>query len=337
MARPHTINWQDNKLYLLDQRKLPISVEYKCCETAEDVADAIKSLLVRGAPAIGAAAAYGLVLAALKSTPETIREDLNRAANLLAGTRPTAVNLFWAIEKMMAAAAEEAEYSAICRRLQQKADEIMELDVESNRAIGRFGAELLPDDARIMTICNAGALATADYGTALGVIRAAKEAGKHVTVYALETRPVLQGARLTAWELMEDGIDVTLICDNMAGAVMAEGKVNAVIAGADRIAANGDTANKIGTYSLAILANWHQIPFYIAAPTSTIDLQIKTGKEIVIEERAAEEVTHIAGHRIAPTGVKVYNPAFDVTPAKLISAIITERGVFEFPYEGKLG
>ena len=324
-------------MYLLDQRKLPISVEYKCCETAEDVADAIKSLLVRGAPAIGAAAAYGLVLAALKSTPETIREDLNRAANLLAGTRPTAVNLFWAIEKMMAAAAEEAEYSAICRRLQQKADEIMELDVESNRAIGRFGAELLPDDARIMTICNAGALATADYGTALGVIRAAKEAGKHVTVYALETRPVLQGARLTAWELMEDGIDVTLICDNMAGAVMAEGKVNAVIAGADRIAANGDTANKIGTYSLAILANWHQIPFYIAAPTSTIDLQIKTGKEIVIEERAAEEVTHIAGHRIAPTGVKVYNPAFDVTPAKLISAIITERGVFEFPYEGKLG
>ena len=337
MARPHTINWQDNKLYLLDQRKLPISVEYKCCETAEDVADAIKSLLVRGAPAIGAAAAYGLVLAALKSTPETIREDLNRAANLLAGTRPTAVNLFWAIEKMMAAAAEEAEYSAICRRLQQKADEIMELDVESNRAIGRFGAELLPDDARIMTICNAGALATADYGTALGVIRAAKEAGKHVTVYALETRPVLQGARLTAWELMEDGIDVTLICDNMAGAVMAEGKVNAVIAGADRIAANGDTANKIGTYSLAILANWHQIPFYIAAPTSTIDLQIKTGKEIVIEQRNAEEVTHIAGHRIAPTGVKVYNPAFDVTPAKLISAIITERGVFEFPYEGKLG
>lgn len=336
MARPHTINWQDNKLYLLDQRKLPISVEYKCCETAEDVADAIKSLLVRGAPAIGAAAAYGLVLAALKSTPETIREDLNRAANLLAGTRPTAVNLFWAIEKMMAAAAEEAEYSAICRRLQQKADEIMELDVESNRAIGRFGAELLPDDARIMTICNAGALATADYGTALGVIRAAKEAGKHVTVYALETRPVLQGARLTAWELMEDGIDVTLICDNMAGAVMAEGKVNAVIAGADRIAANGDTANKIGTYSLAILANWHQIPFYIAAPTSTIDLQIKTGKEIVIEERAAEEVTHIAGQRIAPSNVKVYNPAFDVTPAKLISAIITERGVYNFPYEGKL-
>ena len=324
-------------MYLLDQRKLPISVEYKCCETAEDVADAIKSLLVRGAPAIGAAAAYGLVLAALKSTPETIREDLNRAANLLAGTRPTAVNLFWAIEKMMAAAAEEAEYSAICRRLQQKADEIMELDVESNRAIGRVGAEILPDDASIMTSCNAGALATADYGTALGVIRAAKEAGKHVTVYALETRPVLQGARLTAWELMEDGIDVTLICDNMAGAVMAEGKVNAVIAGADRIAANGDTANKIGTYSLAILANWHQIPFYIAAPTSTIDLQIKTGKEIVIEERAAEEVTHIAGHRIAPTGVKVYNPAFDVTPAKLISAIITERGVFEFPYEGKLG
>ena len=176
-------------------------------------------------PAISAAAAYGLVLAALKSTPETIREDLNRAANLLAGTRPTAVNLFWAIEKMMAAAAEEAEYSAICRRLQQKADEIMELDVESNRAIGRFGAELLPDDARIMTICNAGALATADYGTALGVIRAAKEAGKHVTVYALETRPVLQGARLTAWELMEDGIDVTLICDNMAGAVMAEGRL----------------------------------------------------------------------------------------------------------------
>ena len=336
MARPHTINWQDNKLYLLDQRKLPISVEYKCCETAEDVADAIKSLLVRGAPAIGAAAAYGLVLAALKSTPETIREDLNRAANLLAGTRPTAVNLFWAIEKMMAAAAEEAEYSAICRRLQQKADEIMELDVDSNRAIGRFGAELLPDDARIMTICNAGALATADYGTALGVIRAAKEAGKHVTVYALETRPVLQGARLTAWELMEDGIDVTLICDNMAGAVMAEGKVNAVIAGADRIAANGDTANKIGTYSLAILANWHQIPFYIAAPTSTIDSQIKTGKEIVIEQRNAEEVTHIAGQRIAPSNVKVYNPAFDVTPAKLISAIITERGVYNFPYEGKL-
>lgn len=332
MARPHTINWQDNKLYLLDQRKLPISVEYKCCETAEDVADAIKSLLVRGAPAIGAAAAYGLVLAALKSTPETIREDLNRAANLLAGTRPTAVNLFWAIEKMMAAAAEEAEYSAICRRLQQKADEIMELDVESNRAIGRFGAELLPDDARIMTICNAGALATADYGTALGVIRAAKEAGKHVTVYALETRPVLQGARLTAWELQRAGIPVTLLCDGAAASLMAQGKVDLVLVGADRVAANGDVANKIGTAALAVAAQAFGVPFYVASPLATIDLSLPSGQEIPIEERDPREVTEPFGVPVAPEGVPVYNPAFDVTPHRFITGIITEKGIVHPPY-----
>ncbi len=333
MARPKTISWQDNSLLLLDQRKLPLQVEYKRCENVEDVAEAIRSLLVRGAPAIGAAAAYGMVLAALNSNEETIREDLSRAGEKLAGTRPTAVNLFWAIEKMMTAAAEVQGYAAIYQRLLEEAHSILEQDVISNRAMGKLGAQLLPPKARVLTICNAGALATADWGTALGVIRSA---GRDVKVYACETRPVLQGARLTAWELLEDGFDVTLICDSMAGTVMAQGMVDAVIAGADRIAANGDTANKIGTYSLAVLAKAHKIPFYIAAPTSTIDEKIASGEEIIIEERAADEVTHIGGQRIAPSGVKVYNPAFDVTPANLISAIITEQGVFRFPYQGKL-
>lgn len=336
MARPQTIYWQDNSLFLLDQRKLPLTVEYKRSENVEDVAEAIRSLLVRGAPAIGAAAAYGMVLAALKSNQETIRQDLERAGKLLAGTRPTAVNLFWAIEKMLTAAGDETDYATILQCLLSEANAILEQDVQSNRAMGRFGAQLLPQNARVLTVCNAGALATADYGTALGVVRASREAGKEIKVYACETRPVLQGARLTAWELMEDGFDVTLICDNMAGYIMAQGKVDAVIAGADRIAVNGDTANKIGTYSLAVLAKAHDIPFYIAAPTSTIDPKIASGKEIVIEERAPEEITQIAGQRIAPLGVKVYNPAFDVTPANLISAIITEQGVFRFPYQGKL-
>jgi methylthioribose-1-phosphate isomerase len=335
MARAQTMNWQEDTLYLLDQRRLPLAAEYKSCKTVEDVAEAIRNLTVRGASAIGAAAAYGMVLAALQSSPGTVKADLERSGKLLAGTRPTAVNLFWAIKRMLAAVTNQTDYQTICQSLRQEAAAVVREDVQNSKTIGRFGAALLPETVSVLTICNAGALAGTDYGTALGVIRAAKEAGKHISVYALETRPVLQGARLTAWELLADGLDVTLLCDNMAGCVMAQGKVDAVIAGADRIAANGDTANKIGTYSLAVLAKAHQIPFYIAAPTSSIDLAIATGKEIVIEERPAEEVTHLAGRRIAPENVKVYNPAFDVTPAQLISAVITERGVFRFPYEGK--
>lgn len=333
MARPKTLFWQDHALMLLDQRKLPLEVTYLRCETVETVAEAITELAVRGAPAIGAAAGYGIVLAAQNSNEERIREDLQKAGELLASTRPTAVNLFWAIERMLKVAEETEGFADIKQRLLAEAHLIMQEDVAANKKIGDYGAELLPPGARVMTICNAGALATADYGTALGVIRSY---GKEIKVYACETRPVLQGSRLTTWELLADGFDVTLITDNMAATVMAQGMVDAVIAGADRIATNGDTANKIGTYALAILAQYHNLPFYIAAPSSTIDPQLAAGTEIVIEERNAKEVTFVGGTQIAPATVKVYNPAFDVTPARLISAIITEKGVFRFPYRGKL-
>ena len=306
------IRWRGNALELLDQRKLPGEVVYITCRSAHEVAVAIRDMVVRGAPAIGVAAAFGMALA----------DDLQSAAAELRATRPTAVNLAWAIDRMLKAKGSVAEAETIFRE-----------DIEANRRIGHYGAELLQSKATLLTHCNAGALATAGYGTALGVIRAAVEQGKRIAVFADETRPYLQGARLTAWELQQDGIDVTLITDNMSGHFFQQGKFDAVIVGADRIAANGDTANKIGTYTLAVLASVHGVPFYIAAPLSTIDASIRDGSLIPIEERNAAEVTEIGGVRIAPRGVQVRHPAFDVTPARLITAIITDRGVLRPPFE----
>jgi len=310
------IRWRGDALELLDQRRLPREMIYVTCRTSHEVADAIKHMIVRGAPAIGVAAAFGMALAKLRG------DDLQFAAIELKQARPTAVNLAWAVDRMVNAKGATSEAEAILRE-----------DVEANRRIGRFGAELLGARATVLTHCNAGALATAGYGTALGVIRSAVEQGKKIAVFADETRPYLQGARLTAWELQQDGIDVTLITDSMAGHFFQQRKFDAVVVGADRIAANGDTANKIGTYTLAVLADAHSVPFYIAAPVSTIDLATKSGQTIPIEERSATEVTEIAGARIAPDGIAVRHPAFDVTPAKLITAIITDRGVLRPPFE----
>jgi methylthioribose-1-phosphate isomerase len=309
------IRWRDGSLELLDQRKLPREVVYVTCRTPHEVAVAIRDMVVRGAPAIGVAAAFGMAMAT----------DLEAAATELRASRPTAVNLAWAVDRMSRAKGSVAEAEAILRE-----------DVEANRRIGRFGADLIGPKATLLTHCNAGALATAGYGTALGVVRAAVEQGKKIAVFADETRPYLQGARLTAWELQQDGIDVTLITDNMSGHFFQQGKFDAVVVGADRIAANGDTANKIGTYTVAVLANAHGVPFYIAAPLSTVDLATRDGSAIPIEERNAAEVTEIAGMRIAPEGVAVRHPAFDVTPARLITAIITDRGVARAPYEESL-
>ncbi|HEX6159987.1 MAG TPA: S-methyl-5-thioribose-1-phosphate isomerase [Thermoanaerobaculia bacterium] len=310
------LRWSGDALSLLDQRLLPREEKWIEYRTASEVADAIRTMVVRGAPAIGVAAAYGMALAARAG------EDLSVAAERLKAARPTAVNLAWAVDRMLRAngAAEEAE------RIESE-------DLEACRAIGRHGALLLGPDVTVLTHCNAGALATAGYGTALGVIRAAVEGGKRVAVFADETRPYLQGARLTAWELQQDGIDVTLITDNMAGHFFQQGKFDAVVVGADRIAVNGDAANKIGTYTVAVLAHAHGVPFYVAAPTSTIDVDCPDGTAIPIEERSAEEVVEIYGSRVAPEGVAVRHPAFDVTPARLISAIITERGVLRAPFE----
>ena len=302
-------------LSLLDQRLLPREETWIECRTASEVADAIRTMVVRGAPAIGVAAAYGMAMARIAG------DDLAVAANVLKAARPTAVNLAWAVDRMLRANGELAEAERIHRE-----------DVEANQSMGRHGAALLGQQATVLTHCNAGALATAGYGTALGVIRAAVESGRRVAVFADETRPYLQGARLTAWELLRDGIDVTLITDNMSGHFFQQGKFDAVIVGADRIAANGDAANKIGTYTVAVLANAHGVPFYIAAPVSTIDPACPSGAEIPIEERSAEEVTEVFGARVAPEGVQVRHPAFDVTPARLITAIITERGVLRPPY-----
>jgi len=313
------IRWRGDSLELLNQLKLPREVEYVRCDTAHEVAGAIKRMVVRGAPAIGVAAAFGMALAKMRG------EDLQSAAKALRDARPTAVNLAWAIDRMLRANGDVAEAERIFRE-----------DVEANRRIGRFGADLLGGKATVLTHCNAGALATAGYGTALGVIRAAVEQGKKVAVFADETRPYLQGARLTAWELQQDGIDVTLITDNMAGHFFQQQTFDAVIVGADRIAANGDTANKIGTYTVAVLANAHGVPFYVAAPISTVDLATPTGAAIPIEERSAREVIEIAGTPIAPGGIAVRHPAFDVTPARLITAIITDRGVLRPPYERSL-
>lgn len=322
---PPTLKWEGDALLILDQRRIPHKVEFLRCQDHEDVAQAIKSMAVRGAPAIGIAAAYGVVLGVKKLS----LRDIERIVDVLSKTRPTAVNLFWALQRMR----KKAESASSWEDLLEEAKAIHEEDIKANERMGKYGAELVPDHAVILTHCNAGALATGGFGTALGVIRFAALHGKNVKVYADETRPVLQGARLTAWELMMDNIDVTLITDNMAGYLMSKGEIDLVIVGADRIAANGDVANKIGTYSLAVLAKHHGVPFYVAAPVSTIDLDIPSGKDIPIEQRNPKEVVEIGGVRIAPEGVKVFNPAFDVTPAELISAIITEKGVLRPPFK----
>ncbi|HLH32906.1 MAG TPA: S-methyl-5-thioribose-1-phosphate isomerase [Terriglobia bacterium] len=338
-----TIEWTDDGVVMIDQRKLPTIEEYPVFKTYEEVAQAIRVMVVRGAPAIGVAAAMGVALGVRDSKAQTIaelHEDFKNIANTLAGTRPTAVNLFWAIERMKRCfkeiATDNADKRAIAGRLISEALAIQAEDIESNKRMGRFGQSLLPDTGTILTHCNAGALATAGYGTALGVIRAAIENGKNLRVLADETRPFLQGARLTAWELWKDDIDVRVISDNMAGSFMRQGLVDAVIVGADRIAANGDVANKIGTYSVAVLAKQHDIPFYVAAPFSTLDLNIPDGSHIPIEERDPSEVTHIGGVRMVPDGVNVFNPAFDVTPHQFVAAIITDRGVAQPPYTQSL-
>ena len=329
-------------LLLIDQTRLPHETVFVTCRTFEDVAHAITSMQVRGAPAIGVAAAYGLALGAQAHTSlnaQAFVDDLERCATMLRATRPTAVNLQWAIDRMLARGRAVAEASGVQTAqtaLLTLADEMAEEDVAVNRRIGAFGLDLVPQGANVLTHCNAGALATVDYGTALGVVRAAHEAGRGIHVYVDETRPFLQGARLTAWELQQLGVPLTLITDSMAGSFMNRGKVDLVVVGADRVAANGDVANKIGTYSLAVLARENGIPFYVAAPTSTIDLSLKSGAEIPIEERSSVEVTEIAGSSIAPAGVHAAHPAFDVTPARLVTAIITERGTLRAPYEMSL-
>ncbi|HEY7791306.1 MAG TPA: S-methyl-5-thioribose-1-phosphate isomerase [Vicinamibacterales bacterium] len=334
-----TISRSADAVVMIDQRKLPGVELYVTCRTAPEVARAIKTMVIRGAPAIGVAAAYGIALGMRRSRASGTQKfaaEFYKICELMAETRPTAVNLFWAIDQMkraFAAAATAGESVAqIKDRLDATAERIHDEDVESCRAIGRHGATIVPDGARILTHCNAGALATAGYGTALGVIRGAVEAGKKITVLADETRPFLQGARLTAWELVRDGIDTTVITDSMAGALMAQRQIDLVVVGADRIAANGDVANKIGTYSVAVLAREHDIPFYVAAPASTVDLATPDGSAIPIEERNAREVTHVGSSRLAPEGAHVRNPAFDVTPNRFVSAIVTERGIFRAPY-----
>ena len=336
-----TIEWVDGRIHLIDQTLLPNEFNQIYCDDVESVWEAIKSLRVRGAPAIGIAGALGAVLGIWKSKATNYSDfaaELKKVTGYLATSRPTAVNLFWALERIEQTAKKhkDLEIAQLKNVLLDEAQDIIEEDRARCRAIGQHGLDLIHNGDTILTHCNAGGLATSDYGTALAVMFSAHESGKNISVYADETRPLLQGARLTAWELMQAGIDVTLICDNMAAQVMKEEKIQCVIVGADRIAANGDTANKIGTYNVAILAKAHDIPFYVAAPTSTLDFSLKTGDLIPIEQRAAEEVTEGFGNRTAPEGVKVYSPAFDVTPAHLITAIITEKGIAHPPYEESL-
>ena len=338
-----TIAKEDDAVVMIDQRKLPAAEVYVRCKTAAEVARAIKTMVIRGAPAIGVAAAMGIALGVRKSKAtgtQKLAAEFYKICELMAATRPTAVNLFWAIDRMkraFAAGAEAGEsVDQIKARLDREAQAIHDEDVASCRAMGAFGAEVVPADARVLTHCNAGALATAGYGTALGVIRGAVAAGKQVAVFADETRPFLQGARLTAWELVRDGIPTTIITDGMVGALMRQGSVNFVVVGADRIAANGDTANKIGTYGVAVLAREHDIPFYVAAPLSTIDLNTPDGSTIPIEQRSAKEVTHVGGAKVAPDAALIWNPAFDVTPHHLIAGIITERGIVRPPYAESL-
>jgi methylthioribose-1-phosphate isomerase len=338
-----TIEWQGDTIVMVDQRKLPAQEIYLRCRTAQEVAKAIRTMVIRGAPAIGVAAAMGLALGMKKSTAKGTKQfavEFQKTCDMMASTRPTAVNLFWAIERMKRAfsagalAGESPE--ELAGRLEKEARAIHDEDVANCRTMGAFGAALVPDGARILTHCNAGALATAGYGSALGVIRAAVEQGKKVAVFADETRPFLQGARLTAWELVREGISTTVITESMAGPLMRAGEVDIVVVGADRIAANGDTANKIGTYTVAVLAHEHKIPFYVAAPLSTIDLATPDGDHIPIEERDQREVSHLGASRLTPEGAKIRNPAFDVTPHRYITGIITERGVFKPPFADTL-
>ncbi len=332
--------WSGDHAELIDQTALPTREDWISCQTPDEMADAIFTMKVRGAPAIGISAAYGVALAALRCPEgislEDMKKELERASAVLHRTRPTAVNLFWALQEMRRVWEPASDVSVLPQRLVERACAIAREDEEMCKTIGAHGATLVPDKARVLTHCNAGALATGDYGTALGVIRAAHEEGKLDMVWVDETRPFLQGARLTAWELMQDHIPCRLICDNMSGFLMQQGRIDMAVVGADRITANGFVANKIGTYAVATLCKAHNIPFYVAAPYSTIDPKLHDGKDIVIEERAPEELTTIAGKRIAPEGVPVYNPGFDVTPPQLITAIITEKGVFRPPYDKTL-
>jgi len=336
-----TLEWTDKGVRFLDQTKLPTEESYVTATTYQQVADAIRTMVVRGAPAIGVAAGMGIALGLKNSKAETVgdlKKDFDQICSAIGETRPTAVNLFWAIRRMQ----EKFEtlrvrpMPQIKQALIEEAQRMHAEDIAANQAMGRHGATLMPASGGVLTHCNAGALATAGYGTALGVIRAAVEQGKKIHVYADETRPFLQGSRLTAWELMKDGIPTTVISDNMAGAMMSYGKIGAIVVGADRIAANGDVANKIGTYTVAVLAKEHGIPFYVAAPISTVDLATPDGSGIPIENRNVKEVSHIAGKQMVPDGVEIENPAFDVTPAKYVTAIITERGIARAPYEDSL-
>jgi methylthioribose-1-phosphate isomerase len=332
-----TLEWIDHGVRFIDQTKLPTEEVYVTCTTHEQVADVIRTMVVRGAPAIGVAAAMGIALGVSNSKAETagdLKRDLDQICDLIGKTRPTAVNLFWAIGRMQEKFERERirPVAKIKEELVEESKRMHAEDIAANQAMGRHGATLMPNEGGVLTHCNAGALATAGYGTALGVIRAAVEQGKKIHVYADETRPFLQGSRLTAWELMKDGIPTTVISDNMAGAMMNQGKIGAIVVGADRIAANGDVANKIGTYTVAVLAKENGIPFYVAAPMSTVDLACPDGSQIPIEQRNSREVSHIAGKQMVPDGVSIENPAFDVTPAKYVAAIITERGIARAPY-----
>ena len=336
-----TLTWTPEGVRFIDQTKLPTEEVYVTCVTHQQVADVIRNMVVRGAPAIGVAAAMGIALGVKNSKAENgadLKKDFDQICEAIRQTRPTAVNLFWAIRRMQEKYETLRTHSIpqIKQALIVESQRMHAEDIAANQAMGRHGATLMPATGGVLTHCNAGALATAGYGTALGVIRAAVEQGKKIHVYADETRPFLQGSRLTAWELMKDGIPTTVISDNMAGAMMKQGKIGAVVVGADRIAANGDVANKIGTYTVAVLAKEHGIPFYVAAPISTVDLETPDGSKIPIEQRDAREVTHIAGKQMVPDGVEVENPAFDVTPAKYVTAIITERGIARAPYEESL-
>ena len=357
MSSVKTIEWTGDRVRIIDQTLLPGEVVYRDIVSPDEMIEAIQTMRIRGAPALGVAGGFGLALAARQITRkgpspwpsprgrgdpasdrESFLEQLRPVAARIAQARPTAVNLSWAVERLMQRleASLYREPEKLTQILLAEAQRLLEEDIEANRTMGRFGAELLPQDGAVLTHCNAGALATAGYGTALGVIRAAREAGKRVRVFVDETRPLLQGARLTAWELQEDGFDVTLITDTMTGHFLHSGAVSCVVVGADRIAANGDVANKIGTYGVAVLAKENGVPFYVAAPVSTIDLSLPSGEKIPIEERRPEEVLTIGGVTIAPAGVRVANPAFDVTPARYVTAIITERGLVRPPYESGL-
>ena len=338
-----TLEWTNEGVRFIDQTKLPLEETYVLATSYQQVAEIIVTMVVRGAPAIGVSAAMGVALGAKETKAATTEEfapEFERICALLAGTRPTAVNLFWAIDRMKVLfarlQAEGADLATVKKAFVDESLAMYDEDIAACKAMGAYGAELMPDEGGVLTHCNAGALATCGYGTALGVIRGAVERGKKVHVFADETRPFLQGARLTAWELMADGIDTTVLCDNMAASLMRAGRIQAVVVGADRIAANGDVANKIGTYGVAVLAKEHGIPFYVAAPWSTIDRATLTGDGIPIEERAAIEVTHHGGKQLTPHGVGICNPAFDVTPAKYVTAIITEKGVLRAPYEQSL-